>query len=180
MDWPTRLGESGIAGILWACGCESQMESTSRLCRSFEASDVEQRLVEVGDDVFDVFNANGKAYKTFGDADAIADVGGHGGVGHRSWKRDESFDSAEAFGERAKFYLIEEAARCVERFEVEREHCARAAILFAGELVLRVGVQAGVEDFFHFWMRVEMTGHGDAIGVVLQHADGERFDTTRN
>src|SRR5262245_40555526 len=29
-------------------------------------------------------------------------------------------------------------------------------------------------------MRVEMACYGEAIGVVLQHADGERLDATRN
>ena len=118
-------------------------------------------MVEVGDDVFDVFDADGKADEAFGDADAIADVGGHGGVGHRSGKRNKSFDSAEAFGERAKLYLIEEAARGVERFEIEGEHGAGAALLFAGEFVLRVGVQAGVVNLFYFgcasrWRATEM------------------------
>ena len=38
-------------------------------------SDVEQRLIEVGDDVFDVFDAHGEADQTLGDAHAFADLG---------------------------------------------------------------------------------------------------------
>ena len=55
----------------------------ARRCRSREL-DVEESLVQVGDDVFDVFDADGEADQAFGDANALADFGGHGGVGHRA------------------------------------------------------------------------------------------------
>src|SRR4029077_7710610 len=50
--------------------------------------DVEQGLVEVRDDVLDVFDADGETNQTFGDAHALADFHGHGGVGHQRRKRD--------------------------------------------------------------------------------------------
>ena len=95
-------------------------------------------------------------------------------------QRDESFDSAEAFGERAELDLIEEATRGVERSEIEGEHGAGAALLLAREFVVRVRRETRVVDLFHLWMRVEMARDGDAVGVVLQHADGERLDSARN
>ncbi len=51
-----------------------------------EFSDVEQRLVEVGDDVFDVFDADGQAHEAFGDAHAVLHFLGHGSVGHHRRK----------------------------------------------------------------------------------------------
>src|SRR5213593_541302 len=62
--------------------------------------DVEQRLVEVGDDVLDVFDADRQSYKSFRDADAILNFFRHGGMGHHRWKRNQSFDAAETFRQR--------------------------------------------------------------------------------
>ncbi len=41
------------------------------------ALDGEERLVEIGDDVFDVFDTDGETDQTFSDADALANVLGH-------------------------------------------------------------------------------------------------------
>src|SRR5271156_6565893 len=60
--------------------------------------DVEEGLVQVGDDVLYVFDAYGEADEAFGDAYALADFDGHGGVSHQRGKGNESFDAAEAFG----------------------------------------------------------------------------------
>src|SRR5216683_1447757 len=46
-------------------------------------SDVQERLIEVGDDVFDVFDADGQANQAFGDANAFLHFFGHGRVGHQ-------------------------------------------------------------------------------------------------
>ena len=66
-------------------------------CRA-ERLDVEEGLVQVGDDVLYVLDAHGEADEAFGDAYALADFDGHGGVGHQRGKGNESFDAAKAFG----------------------------------------------------------------------------------
>ena len=43
---------------------------------------VEEGLVEVGDNVLDIFDADGQAHQTFGDSDALADFDRHGSVSH--------------------------------------------------------------------------------------------------
>src|ERR1700680_304150 len=91
-------------------------------CCRLRALGVEEGLIDVGDDVFDVFDTDGKAHEAFGDTDAFADFWGHGGVCNECRERDERFDAAEAFGERAEFYLIEEAASRVLGFEIESQH----------------------------------------------------------
>src|SRR5712692_6272274 len=111
-----------------------------------EFSDVEQRLVEVGDDVFDVFNAYRETHETLGDADAILNFLGHRSVGHHRRQRNQSLDATEAFGQRAELDVIEEAPRGFQRTYIEGEHGARALLLAAGHFVLRMRRQAGVED----------------------------------
>ena len=75
--------------------------------------------------------------------------------------------------------MIEEAASSIESFKVEREHRAGATLLPTGDLLLRMGGQAGIVDLAHFGMRVEMARDGHAVSVVLQHADRERLDAAR-
>src|SRR6267143_1058803 len=154
--------------------------SRSRNLELAEFSDVEQSLVKVGDDVFDVFDADGEAHQAFGDAYAVLNFLGHGSVSHHRGKRNQRFDATEAFGERAELDVIEEAPRGFQGTYVEGEHGARALLLAAGYFVLGMRGQAGVEDLLNFGMRVEMARHGDAVGVVLEHANGQSLDAARN
>src|SRR5260370_36125401 len=59
--------------------------------------DVQEGLVEVGEDVFDVFDADGEADKAIGDADALADFDGHGGMGRKRGRGNKRLNSAKAF-----------------------------------------------------------------------------------
>jgi len=66
-------------------------------------SDVEQGLVEVGDDVFDVFRCR----RTGARGPRVMPTRswtflGHGSVGHHRRKRNQSLDATETFSERAK------------------------------------------------------------------------------
>ena len=56
---------------------------------------VQEGLVEVGDDVFGVFDADREAGQAIGDADALANFHWHGRVRHLRGKRYEGFDTAE-------------------------------------------------------------------------------------
>lgn len=133
---------------------------------------VQEGLVDVGEDVFEILNADGEAHEAVGDADAVADFLGHGSVRHLRGKRDERLDSAKAFGERADLHLIEEAARGFLGTQFKRKHGAGTLLLSAGEIVLRMIGEAWVIDFADFGVSVEVASDGEAVGVVLQHADG--------
>src|ERR1051325_9720539 len=61
-----------------------------------------ERLIEVGDDVPDVFEADRDSDEPVGDAYARARLRKHRGVGHRRRVRDERLDAAETLGERAE------------------------------------------------------------------------------
>src|SRR5215831_4653536 len=101
-----------------------------------ETSRVQQGLVQVGDDVVDVFNANGETHETFGDADALAHFLRHGGVSHECGKLDKRFHATETLGECAQLDLIQDAASGFDVAEVKRKHGSRPALLLAGDLML--------------------------------------------
>ena len=63
-------------------GAVSRRSASGEGCCRLRALGVEEGLIEVGDDIFDVFDADGKSHEAFGDADAFADFWGHGGVCH--------------------------------------------------------------------------------------------------
>ncbi len=72
--------------------------------------------------------------------------------------------------------MIEEAPRGVQGTYIEGEHGARALLLAAGNLVLRMRRQTGVEDLLDLGVRIEMARHGDTVGVVLEHANRQGLD----
>ena len=68
-----------------------------------------KRLVEVGNQVFHIFDAHREADQPVGDADLLPHFGRHRGVRHGSGMGDQSFHAAEAFRERAQLHVIEQA-----------------------------------------------------------------------
>src|SRR5947208_1786511 len=141
---------------------------------------IEQRLVEVGDDIFYILDAHRQAHQAFRDAHAILNFLGHGSVGHHCGKRNQGFHASEAFGERAKLDVVQESARGIQRTHFEGKHRSRALLLAAGHFVLWMRLQAWIEDLFYFWMSIEMARHGNAVGIVLEHTDGQGLDAARN
>lgn len=127
------------------------------------ALDLGEGVVEVGDEVFDVFDADGEADQPVGDADLFANVGGNGSVSHRRGMGDEGLDAAEALGQRAKLHVVEQAAGRFHAAHVEGEHGAEAALLFFGDGVLRMRREAGIDDALDFGMGFEKLGHSHAI-----------------
>ena len=96
-------------------------------------------LVEVGDEVVDVFEADREADEVVANSDAGAHIRRDAGVGHGGGMIDERFHAAERFGQSKDLHAAQQA---VEPFfaapEAERECSAEAAHLAQGQLVLRV------------------------------------------
>src|SRR5215470_1678879 len=88
---------------------EAWRAKSTQAVAGLRRSDVKKRLVEIGDDVLDVFDADRQAHQALADADAFLHFLGHGGMGHEGGKGNERFDSPEAFRQGAELYLIEEA-----------------------------------------------------------------------
>src|SRR5260370_34822350 len=72
--------------------------------------DVQEGLVEVGEDVFDVFDADGEADEAFGDAHALAAFDGRRGMGHERGERDQRLHTPEASPARAEAHWIASGA----------------------------------------------------------------------
>src|ERR1700722_15491210 len=138
--------------------------------------DFRQCLIEVGDEIFDVFNADGQAHQARCDANALANLCRYGGVSHRGRMRDQSFHAAEAFGQRAKLHVIQKSRGRRLRAQVEGNHAAEAALLTLGQFVLGMGCQPRVYGALHFLVAFQKFGDGHAVGVVAVHAHGQGLD----
>ena len=124
-------------------------------------------LVEVGDDVVGVFDADGESDEGVGDAEGEAFFFGVGVVADESGVCDECFDAAEAGCDEAEFEAVEEAFCLGESaFDVEGDDAAEAGHLFFGDVVVGVAGQAGVVDAFDGGVFFEVLGDGHG-GVIL-------------
>src|SRR5215467_14144838 len=89
---------------------EAWRAKSTQAVAGLRRSDVKKCLVEIGDDVLHIFDADRQAHQVLADADAFLHFLGHGGMGHEGGKGDERLNSPEAFRQGAKLHLIEEAA----------------------------------------------------------------------
>jgi len=58
-----------------------------------------QGLVKIGDQIIDMFDANGQSHQPVVNADCGSLLGGDGRMSHEGWMLDEAFNAAEAFGQ---------------------------------------------------------------------------------
>src|SRR5262245_20972959 len=89
--------------------------------------------------------------------------------------RNERFDAAETLGERVQTDAVQQAARRLERAEVEREHPAEAAHLRGSERVLRMRRKTRIVDAPHFRVRFQELREREAVRVVLRHPQRQRL-----
>ena len=85
-----------------------------------------ERLREILLQILDVLEAGGNPHQAVGDAERVALLGRHRGMGHRRRMRDQGLDAAEALRQRHQPDAVQQPARRLERTEVEREHAAEA------------------------------------------------------
>lgn len=80
-----------------------------------------ERGVEVGDEVFGAFEADGEAHEAVGDAAGVAFGGGHGGVRHGAGVGEDAFDAAEADRDEGEFDALHhgDGGRAVGQLEGE-------------------------------------------------------------
>lgn len=65
-------------------------------------------LIEVGDQVFHVFDSYRQAHQPLCDADLHLNIRRNGRVSHQRRQGYEGLDAAQAFSERAELHVIEE------------------------------------------------------------------------
>lgn len=134
-------------------------------------------VIEVGDDVFDVFDAHGDSYQTIGDPKPGPLMRRNRCVGHGGRVADQGLDPAKTLRQRTQFDIIQHSACCRKRPGLKGDHSAKAGEEFAGAIVLGMLWKSGIVDVEYSRVFIEECGYPPAILVVLAHADGESLDS---
>ncbi len=118
--------------------------------------------------------------QSVGDPPATAVRRGHRGVGHRRRVGDQRLDAAEALGGRAQPQATDEATRPGPAAEIERDDTAERRHLLAGQVVLWVGLQAGVVHGDDLTTAREPAGDLLRVVAVPLHAQRQRLDSAQD
>src|SRR5690349_12440062 len=111
------------------------------------AARLSERLIEVGDEVVDILDADGKANERVADAERAALLGRERGVRHDRGMLDEAFDAAQALGEREDLDALEETPGHGEiAVELGGDHAAEPLHLAPCKRMLRVARKTGIVD----------------------------------
>src|SRR5579883_403983 len=106
-----------------------------------------QRLVEIGEEVVEILDADRQADERVADAQRLALLGRQRGMRHDGGMLDQALDAAETLGQGEDLDALEEAPRRRQiAGELDRHHAAEALHLAARERVLRMGGKPGVVD----------------------------------
>src|SRR5207244_5921535 len=115
-----------------------------------------ERALEIAAQVALVLDADRQPDEAVGDAERGAPIGRDARVRHDRGVLDQRLDAAERLGEREDLAGAEEAARLVEpAAQDEADHAAEARRLRSRERMLRVRLQAGVDDLLDLRVRLE-------------------------
>ena len=135
---------------------------------------IRQRLLQVRQNILDVLNSDGEAHQAVGDAGAQAFIGRHWGVGHAGGVLDEGIHVAQADGQGYQPQAVHQFGSCIKAsLEFEGDHSAEIVHLTFGDLVARVGFQAGEKYLGGLGVAVQVTGHLGSVGAVTLHAEFE-------
>src|SRR5919108_4354583 len=119
-------------------------------------------LLEVGDDVGVILTAYGEAKEARRDPRLRELLRRVLPVARRGRMVDDGVDAAEAGRARTELERVHETrARLPPALDLEGDHPAEAVQLAPGELVLRIALQAGVEDAGHLVVPLQEGGRGE-------------------
>src|SRR5437867_3624926 len=74
-------------------------------------SDALEGVLQIGDEVLDVFDADGDAHQPWRDAESLTLLDRDRGVGHCLGMRDQGLYAAERLGERAELHAVQKSCR---------------------------------------------------------------------
>lgn len=140
-----------------------------------------ESLLEVGDNVLVVFEADAETDETGCDAGGLELILGVGRVGHGGGMLDESFCIAEGNGDGHELEGVDEL--CTGRtaaLDFERNHAAEVLHLLCGDIVADMRHKAGVVDLLDCGVSVEELSDLLCIGAVLLHTDLKGLETAEN
>src|SRR5437588_8041757 len=106
-----------------------------------------ERLRQIGDEVLHVLDADSEPDQAVVDPDRLALLRGQLEVGHQRGLLDERLDRAERRRDGGQLARVDEPRRLAQpAFEQEAHHSAESLHLLAGDGVVGMARQAGVED----------------------------------
>src|SRR5215470_8541613 len=137
-----------------------------------------QRVLQLGDEIVDVFDADGEPHQAVADAEARAHVLRQRRMRHDRRMLDEALHAAQAFGERKELAALEKAARCREPASQHRAHHAAIAVvhLLGGEQMLRMAREARIDHALDLGMLFQPGGDMHRVAAVALHAQRKRLD----
>ncbi len=141
------------------------------------SSEALQRLVQIGDDIVDMFDADRDAHhvrpRPRGDQLGLAQlaVRGRGGMDDQRARIADIGEMAEQLDLRDQLH-----PGVVATLQPEGEHRpALAAEISVGERLVGIGLEPGIGHPCHLLVVLQPFGHGERIGAVPFHAQRERF-----
>lgn len=85
-------------------------------------SDRGQRLIEIFEDVIDLFNPDRDSHQTVCDANRFAALFAQSGVSHRGGMRDQGLDASQRFSQRAKAEFLQHFIGILQRTGFKGDH----------------------------------------------------------
>ena len=138
--------------------------------------DSTKRSVKLIAQVIEIFHAYRKTYQAVTDAQPLAVGGRHRGVGHDGGVFDEAFHAAEGFGEGEQVAAFEHAAGFAQAtFDFDGDDAAEAVHLALRQRMLRMALEAGIDDAFDLRVLFQPLGQFQRAGTMLAHAQVQGF-----
>lgn len=99
-----------------------------------------ERIAKIGDQVVDIFHTDREPHQVVGDPEFGALCRRHRSMGHDRGMFNQTFDTAQTFGEREHTASLQKPAGLVQSaFDQERDHSSETVHLALRELMLRMG-----------------------------------------
>ena len=139
-----------------------------------------QCLLQIGHQVFTVFDSDGDSDQTVGDSKALAPLPGDRCVSHGRRMGDQCLDAPEAFGEAGQLDTVQNVSCVVEVAGLKCNHGSKSILLTFGQLVLGVSRKSGVENALYAWMASQECSHLSTIFFVRLHSHSQCLDTPQH
>lgn len=134
-------------------------------------------LLKVGDEILDVFNADGDTDEIRRNAEFLLQFRRIGLMRHGGRNADQAFNAPETHGKLEELQGLHKLFKVIGLFiEAEREHAARAFGLAAVDGITWIGFKTRIKDGFNPGMSGKVARNRMGIFFVAGQAQRQRFD----
>lgn len=139
-----------------------------------------QTSLQVGFEIFDIFEAGTDANKFVEDTQTLAVFGTVVVIADGHGMGDKGFRSPEAGSDFKDLHPFKKAGDSGEiGFEFHRDNSAKAFHKAFGKVVVAMGGEAGVVNFADLGLGFEPLSDFEGAGVMASHAEAEGFQTAQ-